>query len=251
MNLATPVGTGNDAESLENALKVLCRVNKLTETQFAAFREFYDEARPEVRLAQHDGGTVIAIDGIGLPTHESVVQAVKTLRSSSEKTAEAFWTETFPHCIIQNQKDAARKTVKLAYLVDPASQDDYPNGFRFENEPVYPVRWQPEQQFKDFFHAAFPTDTQDVWAASSKQRSLRAWKLHRLKIQIVRTSDLAEHLVYNPKTKSLAIFHQVEWLKAQIRYIRDRKLDEAVEVSLAAFVNPFLFLHLSKLNAPC
>ncbi|KAF2676772.1 hypothetical protein K458DRAFT_424526 [Lentithecium fluviatile CBS 122367] len=67
----------------------------------------------------------------------------------------------------------------------------------------------------------------------------KAGKLHRrLKLEFVPTSDLAEHLVYNPKTKSLAVFHQVEWLKAQIRYTKDRKLDEAVEVSLAAGTLP-------------
>lgn len=239
MNLATTSLEANDrstgSDSLEDALKALCRVCKLTEHQFAAFRQFYDEATQEARLLRYDDRIIIPIDSIGLPTHESVVQAVNKLRSSPEKTAEAFWTEAFPHCI--NQKDAARQTVKLAYLIDPASQDDYPNGFRFENEPIYPVKWQLEQKFKDFFSAAFPTDTQYVWAASSKQTSLKAWKLRqRLRLEIVGTNDLAQHLVYNPKTKSLAVFHQVEWLKAQIRYTKDRKLDEAAEVSLAACV---------------
>jgi len=239
MNLAPtpPRANGGSAVSLDDALKALCQVSTLTESQFAAFRQFYDEVRPEIRPPTYDGGIVIPINGIGLPTHESIVQAVNKLRSGCEKTAEAFWTEAFPPHV--NQKNAARQTVKLAYLIDPASQDDYPNGFRFENEPVFPVKWQPKQEFKDFFNAAFPTNTQEVWAASSKQTSLKAWKLRqRLKLEIVRTDDLAEHLVYNPQTKSLAVFHQVEWLKAQMRYTKSRGLDEAVEVSLAACVSP-------------
>jgi hypothetical protein len=239
MNLSpTPPGAnGGSAVALEDALKALCRVSTLTESQFAAFRRFYDEVRPEVRPPTYEGGIVIPINGIGLPTHESVVQAVNKLRSGCEKTAEAFWTEAFPPRV--KQEDAARQTVKLAYLVDPASQDDYSNGIIFENETVFPVKWQPKQKFKDFFNAAFPTNTQEVWASSSKQTSLKAWKLRqRLKLEIVRTDDLAEHLVYNPQNNSLAVFHQVEWLKAQIRYAERRELDEAVEVSLAACVSP-------------
>lgn len=241
MTTSHPRAGDGGVQSIEGALKVLCRVCKLTESQFAAFRQFYDEARPEARAVGHDGGTVIPIDGIGLPTHESVVQAVKKLRSSSEKTAEAFWTEAFPHYVYDNQRDAAWQTVKLAYLIDPASRDHHANGWSFENETVYPVKWKPGQKFKDFFNAAFPTDTQNVWEASSKKASLKAWKLHRrLKLEIVPTNDLAEHLVYNPMTKSLAVFHQVEWLKAQTLHSKamDRKLDEAVEVSLAACVSP-------------
>jgi hypothetical protein len=239
MNLSPipPRANGGSAVSLDDALKALCRVSTLTESQFAAFRRFYDEVRPEVRLPTYDGGFVIPINGIGLSTHESVVQAVNKLRYGCEKTAEAFWTEAFPPCV--NQEGAARQTVKLAYLIDPASQDGHANGFRFENEPIFPVKWQPEQKFKDFFNAAFPTNTQEVWAASRKHTSLKAWKLRqRLKLEIVRTDDLAEHLVYNPQTKSLAVFHQVEWLKAQMRYTDGMKFDETVEVSLAACVSP-------------
>lgn len=106
-------------ESIEDALKALCRACKLTESQFTAFRQFYDEARPEARVVWDDGGTIIPIDGVGLPTHKTVVQAVEKLRSSSEKTAKAFWTEAFPHYETEKQEDAARQTVKLAYLIDP------------------------------------------------------------------------------------------------------------------------------------
>jgi hypothetical protein len=240
MNLTPtpPEAVGGSTVSLDDALKALCRVPELTESQFGAFRRFYDTVRPEVRSPKHEGGIVIPIDNIGLPTNESVVRAVKKLRSGCEKTAEAFSADAFPHHV--NQEKAVRQTVKLAYLIDPASQDDYPNGFRFENEPIFPVKWELRQTFKDFFNAAFPVaDTQEVWTASSKQTSLKAWKLHqRLKLQIVRTNDLAEHLVYNPQTKSLAVFHQVEWLKAQISHTKNRKLDETVEASLAAYVFP-------------
>jgi hypothetical protein len=229
---------GASAVSLDDALKALCRDPILTESRFAAFRCYYDEVRLGVRPARHNGDAIILMNCLYPSTHESVVRAVEKLRSGSGKTAEEFWTETFPSC--DKQIDAAWRTVKLTYLIDPASQDSYPSGFRFENESVFPVKWKSKQTFRDFFNTAFPTaDTkiQEVWKASSKRTSLKAWKLHkRLKLNIVPTNDLAEHLVYNPTTKSLAVFHQVEWLKAQVRYTENRELDEAVELSLAAYV---------------
>lgn len=223
------------AVSLDDALKALCQVSTLKDSQFGAFRRFYNNVRPKAHLPSHDGEIAISIGGIGLPTHAHVVQAVNKLRSGCEKTAEAFQTEAFPNYKRNVQEEAARQTVQLTYLIDPASQDNYPNGFRFENEPVFPVKWQPKQNFRAFFNNTFPTNIGEVWAASTKRASLKAWKLHqRLKILIVPTDDLAEHLVYNPQTKSLAVFRQVEWLKAQMRYSKDRALNEPVEVSLAS-----------------
>jgi hypothetical protein len=240
MNLtATPPEDNNGGTvSFDDVLKLLCRVSTLEASQFSAFRRFYDMVCPEVHLHKYDGEIVIPIDNIGLPTNESVIRAVEKLRSECEKTATTFSVDAFLSYV--NRDKAARQTVRLTYMIDPASQDDYPNGFRFENEAIFPVKWKPEQTFQEFFKTAFPiANTQEMWTASSKQTSLKAWKLHRrLKVQIVRTDDLAEHLVYNPQTKSLAVFHQVEWLKAQISYIKDRKLDETVDVSLAACVFP-------------
>ena len=222
-------------KATENAIKTLCRIVELRENQFTAFRQFFHEVQPELEYVKRGSEATYPIEGIGPRTYFNVMQAVERLRSSPNVTAERFWTESFPLYTQESQRYASRQIVKLAYMIDPMSQDSYPNGFNFENEPIYPVKWQPGQKFKEFFDTAFPTDAHDVWTASSKHMSLKAWKLHqRLKLIIVRTDDLAEHLVYNPKTKSLAVFHQVEWLKAQIQHVKERKLDEDVEVSLAA-----------------
>jgi hypothetical protein len=241
MNSATkPPGVSGSTVSLDEVLRTLCRVPTLTTSQFVAFRRFYDTVCPEApHLVNSHGGILISIDNIGLPTNESVIRAVGKLRTGYKNTVVTFSANTFPSNV--NQERAVRQTVKLAYLIDSASQDDYPNGFRFENEPIFPVKWRPEQTFYDFFKTAFPAaaGTQEVWTASSKQTSLKAWKLRRrLGLDIVRTDDLAEHLVYNPQAKTLAVFHQVEWLRAQISHVKDRRLGEAVEVSLATCVFP-------------
>jgi hypothetical protein len=229
---------GPRAIAVDDALKVLCRDPILTESKFTAFRYYYDEVRLGVHPGRLNGDTIIPIERSYPLTHGSVIQAVEKPRSRSEKTAETFWTEAFPSD--DNPIDAARRTVKLTYLIDPASQNSYPIGFRFENESVFPVKWESNQTFREFFNTAFPTTDPkvlEVWKASSRRTSLKAWKLHkRLKLEIVPTNDLAERLVYNPHTKSSAVFHQVEWLKAQVGYVENRELHEPVELSLAAYV---------------
>ncbi|KAG4427884.1 hypothetical protein IFR05_016633 [Cadophora sp. M221] len=144
-NASTPLhANGASAISINDLLKALCRVPTLTETKFEAFRCFYDEVSIGVRPLCDSGDTIIQMDGLHPTTHEAIFRAVEKLRSGPEKTAEAFWTEAFPSCDRQkDQIDAARRTVKLTYLIDPASQDNYSSGFRFENESVFPVKWMP------------------------------------------------------------------------------------------------------------
>lgn len=180
-----------------------------------------------------------------------MLEAVEKLRFGHDKTANAFSMETFSHGV--DQGIALRQTVKLAYLIDPASYRGYSNMSQFENDPNFPVEWKSEQTFKDFFNTVFPTttNTQELWTLSTGKKSLKAWKLRqRLKIRIERTDDLAAHLVYNPARKSLMVFHQVEWLKAQIKLIDPENLDESVETSLSACVFPDSKSQLSCVDVP-
>ncbi|EUC40535.1 hypothetical protein COCMIDRAFT_30543 [Bipolaris oryzae ATCC 44560] len=235
-----PGAVDNSSVSLDDdTLKALCQVTELEKFQFRAFRQIYQDVGPGVRPSQYKGDVTINIKRLGLPTNKSVVEAVQKLRSGYEKTAEAFSAEAFPPDV--NKEIALQQTVKLAYLIDPASYDVHPKVFRFENEPVFPVKWESSQTFEDFFNTAFPitTNAQELWTASTEKRSLKAWKLcQRQKIRIERTDDLAEHLVYDARKKTLMVFHQVEWLKAQIYNTKMRALDEPVKTSFSAGTLP-------------
>ncbi|XP_014554175.1 hypothetical protein COCVIDRAFT_28683 [Bipolaris victoriae FI3] len=210
-----PDARGNTSVSLDDTLKALWRVAELEDFQINAFRQFYKVVVPEIPSSQHNGSIAIEIDRNGLTINERVIEAVEKLRFGHDKTANAFSMETFSHGV--DQGITLRQTVKLAYLIDPASYREYSNMSRFENDPNFPVEWKSEQTFKDFFNTAFPTttNTQELWTLSTGKKFLKASKLRqRLKIRIERTDDLAAHLVYNPARKSLMGFHQVEWLKA-------------------------------------
>ena len=115
--------------------------------------------------------------------------------------------------------------------------------YGIESEHVFPIKWLPSQTFVEFFQSAFTADLMEFWHSSIRKHTLRAWKLNRrLGIQIRPTNDLAEHLVYSPTTKTLAVFHQVEWLKCQVRRTLERSLEESIEMSFAKSDFSFCYL---------
>lgn len=125
----------------------------------------------------------------------------------------------------------------MAFAIDPASRDDFSKGYKVENEENSPVKWQLDQTLVQFIQSAFAATTPDSWPVSMASSRLRAWKLkHRYGIQIVPTNDLIQHLMYNPRHRTLSVFHQVEYLKAHVQHSAERSLSETVEMSLKKFV---------------
>lgn len=218
---------------INHAIKDLCQEKtEPCESQYMAFRQFYRE------VANLDSSTcsdiAISINNSGLSSHADVLDAVSRLKSRCIQKLEEFQKEAFPDCLPADRERAAKTTVQLAFMIDPSSRDGFPMAYRIENEDIFPVKWLLNETFIQFFHTAFPTEPLDFWHFSTRKRSLRAWKLkRRLGIKLCPTNDLAEHLVYNPRMKTLAIFHQVEYLKAQVRHTAHRSLEETIETSFA------------------
>lgn len=224
--------------NLHHAIKVLCQEEKEPcESQYIAFRRFYCEVT-DFNPSTH-GEIAITINRSGLSSHADVLSAVSRLKSQCSQKLEEFKEEAFPDYLPENRERAAKTTVQLAFMIDPSSRDGFPMAHRIENEDVFPVRWLPNETFIQFFNTAFPTEPLDFWHSSIRKRSLKAWKLkRRFGIQLRPTNDLAEHLVYSPRMKTLAVFHQVEYLKAQVRHTAHRRLEESIEMSFAKFVIP-------------
>ncbi|KAL7942803.1 hypothetical protein V8C42DRAFT_140241 [Trichoderma barbatum] len=224
--------SSSQVASLNDAIKALCNVAEPAESQFVAFRRFYQE----MTHFDQTRDVAISIRNPGLTSHAAVLQAVAMFKSQCNETLdlEAFQRATFPNCLPKDRELAAKITTQLAFMIDPSSKDGFPMAYRIENEHNFPVKWLPTQTFIQFFHTAFPRESVDCWRSDTRCKRLRAWKLkRRLGIQICPTNDLAKHLVYTPRTKTLAVFHQVEYLKAQVRYTADRSLEESVEMSIA------------------
>ena len=124
-------------------------------------------------------------------------------------------------------------------MVDCASRNAFSINYRLQNDDTFPAKWRDDQTFVEFFHCVFPTYLALPFRVSEAGTCLKAWKLmHRHHIQIVPTNDLAEHLVYNKTSRTVIVFHQVAYLKEQIRHSSGTTLSESVEGSLTRYVAP-------------
>lgn len=67
----------------------------------------------------------------------------------------------------------------------------------------------------------------------TRKTSLKAWKLtKRYGIKIKGTNNLLEHLVLDPKSMTLKVFHQVSFLRAHLKKSKQEPLNLYFEESL-------------------
>jgi hypothetical protein len=146
---------------------------------------------------------------------------------------EDLLVKLFPGTTKAESERCLRITTKLAVMVDCASRNAFSVNYRLQNDDTFPAKWRDDQTFVDFFHCVFPTYPTSPFRVSEAGKGLKAWKLlHRHHIQIVPTNDLVEHLVYNKTSRTISVFHQVAYLKEQIRHSPGTTLSESVEESL-------------------
>ena len=170
-------------------------------------------------------GTV-TVDAPPLNTHASVLSCVCRLRADPDITFDDFITQvgaaTQPPV---EQQRIARVIVQAALCIDCLTSENNPE-----------TLWNSDKKLLKILEEAFdpthpegltPTDVQ------AYKKALKAWKLRkRRKIKIRPTDDLLEHLLFNPTTRVLKVFHQVAWLRAQLGKTRDEPLDFDFERSL-------------------
>jgi hypothetical protein len=65
------------------------------------------------------------------------------------------------------------------------------------------------------------------------KKHLKAWKLKkRCNLEFIPTDNITEHLLYDPKTKIVQVFHHMAYLKAHLRRSKDQPIDQPASESL-------------------
>ncbi|KAI1392526.1 uncharacterized protein F4822DRAFT_131716 [Hypoxylon trugodes] len=97
--------------------------------------------------------------------------------------------------------------VNVAFMVNCDERDYYPESFPTED---LRAKWESTQTFADFLRNVFQQQTgSKITLYADENKSLKAWKLSkRYGIKIRDTNNLLEHLLYNPRERSLLFFHQ-------------------------------------------
>ncbi|KZL69711.1 uncharacterized protein CT0861_09246 [Colletotrichum tofieldiae] len=116
--------------------------------------------------------------------------------------------------------------VQVTVMVDCAAKERHSTGFAVGG--YRPISWLQKETFLEFVTRSFPTDADSaaaerVEAAVDEKAALKAWKLQkRLGLQFRGTHNLSEHLLLDPRSNCLYLFHHAGFLKAQLRRARDQ-----------------------------
>jgi hypothetical protein len=172
-------------------------------------------------------------------THRDILLAADFLKQNTHSTrSEAI--EGFGK-INDCTKPMAEKILTMALhvmiMTDSAAKDCHSADFSLGT--YRPTSWFYNETLFSFVERSFPSvpeiSSRDAEAALEDKAALKAWKLkRRLGVKFRRTNNLAEHLVFDPRTNFLYLFHHAAFLKAHLQraYDEGRPLKSGMDESL-------------------
>lgn len=205
----------------ERIVQEIChsKSHNLSNAHFHTFLRFYTSTLI--------GGKTSFSIGIQEPvfrTHADVIEAVLSLRRNATLTKSSFQDQAFGNAEDLEKEYAARVAVKVAFMVDCASKDDFSDSYQLYRS--FPVKWAATQNLIEFLQGAFPTTETRPFHTRSSNRLMKAWKLKKRNgIRFMPTNDLVQHLLYDPYSSTVKIFHQAAFIKAQLWHTGKLSLD--------------------------
>lgn len=210
--------------------------NRGTKLAFDAYLKQYDTlVRPGSPTA-----VVINVGSPALKSHADVLRCVRALREKPQSTFDEFTanTSTLQGASSREKEHVANLAINVLFMMDCGSRNFYSEEFKVNN--LSSAKWVGDTRFDDFMKHAFDSlivdsssQPQQIAEAVKHKKALKAWKLsRRCNIEIKATSNLLEHLSFDPGTRSLKVFHHVSFLRAQLEHTKDEPLTLGFEDSL-------------------
>jgi hypothetical protein len=200
-------------------------------SDFSAYFQLYES----VLCPSSIGNRVIQVDNPVFKTHKDVLECAKRLRLEPMLTREHLASAVFPyHVSTRDKEDAIRSVLRISFMLDCSLKDKYSEGF--EVDGYSPARWEANEPFVTYLQRAIPKSHNQQGSGFEIQRykkTLRAWKLkERYKLQFRPTNNILEHLLYDPITRVVKVFHHTAYLKAHLTQSLDQPIDLDVYESL-------------------
>ncbi|KAL3473150.1 hypothetical protein BJX99DRAFT_272410 [Aspergillus californicus] len=178
--------------------------------------------------------TIIQMDYPVFNTHADIVKCAHRLRSDPRLTRQGLASAlSLDSTISENDRKTAIQSVVRVSLMLDCFKGVYSRNFQ---EEVYqPVQWKETESLVSYVERAIPRcDIQHGgFQVHKHKRALKAWKLERrYGLQLRPTDNIMEHLLYNPGTQELQIFHHTAYLKAHLKRSRELPLEEGASQSL-------------------
>jgi hypothetical protein len=176
---------------------------------------------------------------------------VEKLRLNPKLTREQFVSATLPKgdVSMRDKDDATRTIVRVGFMLDCSMKDKYSEGF--EVGGYTPAKWEPNEPFDSFVHRAVQKTSKNDRTSEFKayKKDLKAWKLKkRHKLQFRPTDNIMEHLLYDPETRIIKVFHHTSYLKAHLARSVDQLIDLDAHSSLKLYSSNYHPLVLRRLT---
>ncbi|KAL2863803.1 uncharacterized protein BJX67DRAFT_362679 [Aspergillus lucknowensis] len=172
-----------------------------------------------------------------ISTHEDVLECARRLRENPTSTREQLTSSLFPDRTIPPEtKDyALRSVIYIMLMLNCSLKRMHSPGFKIGS--YSPISWEAEESLVAYVERALPRVPMDKGAPfvtwEERGKELRAWKLKkRYHLQLRPTSNIAEHLLCDPATRTVYIFHHTAYLKAHLRRCEKQPLNEEARESL-------------------
>lgn len=190
------------------------------------------------------GDAVIEFETPVLQSHADVLNCVKIIIHNPQISFNEFVIKAIdsksPGANLREKEHIAKVAIEVLFAVNCTLGDYHPESFI--NGISHRVNWEHDTSFLYFIENAFSHGSQEPQTPKEQQRrgeimtrktSLKAWKLtKRYGIKIKGTNNLLEHLVLDPKSMTLKVFHQVSFLRAHLEKSRQEPLNLNFEESL-------------------
>ncbi|KAI1404772.1 hypothetical protein F4819DRAFT_446314 [Hypoxylon fuscum] len=241
----------NEDERVEIAEQLLGTT--LSSGEIASLFKAYFNHYESIICPGDEKDIVVDIEVLELQSHGDVLDCAKRLCKSTALARDEI-TRSWLHgraTTVAERNYVSRAIVNITFMIDCDERDYYPGGSSDEGQRA---KWEGNQTFVDFLEKSLLPLQRSVNTnvTLSDKKSLKAWKLaKRHGIRIRGTDNLLEHLVYNPRERTLAIFHHVAYLRAHLRRSKNENLDLGFAESLALKTLPprLLFETLLSLHS--
>ena len=157
---------------------------------------------------------IYQIDKPLLGSHAHIEHLVTKLRDEPSTTRLQFENVLCAgrKTLEQESQHAIRTVLRVGFMLDCTLKGSKTsrNGVRSQ--------WQSNESFADFVARSIPKAEQGILIPYEDITASVAWNLkQRSGVRIEKTDDIADHLLYNPDTRVLKVFHQMAYLRAQLQ----------------------------------
>ncbi|CZT44161.1 uncharacterized protein RSE6_04295 [Rhynchosporium secalis] len=119
-------------------------------------------------------------------------------------------------------------------MLDCSMKDKYSEGFEISGYTH--ARWEPDEPFDSYMQRAVPKTFKPYNRASEFEvfkKELKAWKLKkRHNLRFRPTDNIMEHLLYDPQSRTVKVFHHTSYLKAHLARSAQQPIDMDAHSSL-------------------